>query len=179
MKQLSPKVRNILSWLLTITLAVVLALSVNVIVSSCKRQDLVEMDISFTVQDAQGNEVALSDFAGKPVVINFWAIWCPPCKAELPDFQAAYEQYGDEVEFLFIEVVNWRHETVADVEAFMEENGYDFPVYYDVNSDAETVCGVSSIPMSIFIGKDGKVTRTYLGAIPEFVLNNYIKEIIE
>ena len=105
--------------------------------------------------------------------------WCPPCKAELPDFQAAYEQYGDEVEFLFIEVVNWGHETVADVEAFMEENGYDFPVYYDVNSDAETVCGVSSIPMSIFIGKDGKVKRTYLGMIQEFVLNNYIKEIIE
>ena len=179
MKQLSSKMKNILSWLLTISLAVVLALSINLIVSSCKRQDLVEMEISFTVQDAQGNEVALSDFAGKPVVINFWAIWCPPCKQELPDFQAAYEKYGDEVEFLFVEVVNWKHETVADVEAFMTENGYDFPVYYDVSSDAETVCGVSSIPLSIFIGKDGKVKRTFLGAIPEFVLNNYIEEIVE
>ena len=73
----------------------------------------------------------------------------------------------------------WMPEKLSHQIAFMEENGYDFPVYYDVNSDAETVCGVTSIPMSIFIGKDGKVKRTYLGMIQEFVLNDYIKEIVE
>ncbi len=179
MKQISPKLKSILSWVLTFAVALVVLFAVNVIVSSCKRQDLVEMEINFTVQDAEGNEVSLSDFAGKPVVVNFWAIWCPPCKAELPDFQKAYNEYGDEIEFLFVEVVNWRGETVADVQAFMQQNGYDFPVYYDVDSNAETVCDVASIPLSVFIGKDGKIAHTYLGAIPEFLLNQYIQSILE
>ena len=179
MKPLAPKLKNVLSWILTLAIAIVLALAINLILSTCKRQDLVEMQIDFTVQDTDGNEVSLSDFAGKPVVINFWAIWCSPCKAELPDFQEAYEKYGEDVEFLFVEVVNWRGESVADVQAFMHQNGYDFPVYYDVASEAEAVCGVASIPFSIFIGRDGKIAHTYLGAIPEFLLNQYIQSILQ
>ncbi len=179
MKRPSPKLKNVISWVLTLALAIVLALTVNFVLSTCKRQELVDMEIDFVIQDANGNEVLLSDFAGKPVVINFWAIWCPPCKAELPEFQSAYEEYGDEVEFLFIEVASWRGETVEDVQAFMKENDYDFPVYYDISRSAETVCGVDSIPLSLFIGRDGKIARTYSGAIPAFLLNQYIQNILE
>ena len=56
----------------------------------------------FTVTDADGNAVKLSDFRGKGVVLNFWASWCGPCKSEMPHFQTAYEQYGDEVHFLMV-----------------------------------------------------------------------------
>lgn len=179
MKQISPKLKSIFSWILTFVVALMIVLAVNVIVSSCRRQDLIEMEIDFTVKDAQGKEVSLSDFAGKPVVVNFWATWCPPCKAELPDFQEAYDEYGDEVEFLFIDVIHWRNETVEEVQAFMEQNGYDFPVYYDTERDAESVCGVDSIPFSIFIGRDGKIAHTYLGAIPSFKLNQNIQSILK
>ena len=56
----------------------------------------------FTVQTMDGGDVKLSDFFGKPVIINFWATWCGPCKVELPAFQAAYEEYGDEIVFLMM-----------------------------------------------------------------------------
>ena len=57
---------------------------------------------NFTVQDADGNAVQLSDFRGKPVVLNFWASWCPPCKGEMPDFEAMYKIYSPDVQFMMV-----------------------------------------------------------------------------
>lgn len=75
----------------------------------------------FVVYDSEGNAVQLSDFSGKPVVINFWATWCGYCVKEMPSLQKAYEAYGDEVAFMIINVTDGHKETKEEAFAFVEE----------------------------------------------------------
>jgi len=82
----------------------------------------------FRVFDASGKEVRLSDFKGEVVVLNFWASWCPPCKEEMPYFQKAYEQYGDRVKFMMLDLVDGSRETKATGQKFIADNKYTFPV---------------------------------------------------
>ena len=78
----------------------------------------------FIVYDSEGNEVALSDFLGQPVVLNFWASWCGPCKSEMPDFQEVYEEYGEEVQFLMVNLTDGSQETVESASDYIANNGY-------------------------------------------------------
>lgn len=122
----------------------------------------------FTIYDAEGNAVHLSDFAGGPVVINFWASWCPPCKAELPDFEAAYkdnEKNGGTVQFLMVDLTDGERETKETADAFLAENGYTFPVYYDLDYSAAYTYGIRSIPMTLFVDADGYIADDYVGQI--------------
>ena len=119
----------------------------------------------FTVQDGEGNPVKLSDFFGKPIVLNFWASWCPPCKAELPDFEEAYKKYDGKVVFLMVNMTDNQRETVQVAKDFVSSQGYTFPVYYDVNYQAATVYGVRSIPQTYFISAEGEPVAYATGMI--------------
>lgn len=132
----------------------------------------------FTVYDAEGNAVSLSDFAGKPVVVNFWATWCPPCKAELPDFEDAWRKYGEDVTFLFVNLADSR-DTTEVVEAFMEDGGYEFPLYYDTDGDAAYAYGIYSIPVSLFVDAEGNLEQGYIGALNAEVIESCIGRILE
>ena len=138
--------------------------------------DFTNVAPSFRVIAENGREVELSDFYGKPIVVNFWATWCPPCKAELPDFQAAYEEYGDEVEFLMVAVL-WG-EAQSDVTTFLSDNGYSFPVYYDVYGEGVNTYGIEGIPMSLFIDKNGELKYSYNYMITDSVLIGSIQDIL-
>ena len=164
-------------WVLFAIALLTVALSFSYMRASCDKKELKDKEIQFTVQDKDGKAIALSDFDG-PIVINFWATWCSPCKRELPAFQETYDEYKDEVHFVFVNVLRWQGDSVADVEDFLRKNGYTFPTYYDVDREAERACGVSSIPLTLFIGKDGKVKKTYSGTISKTVLRNNIKSIL-
>ena len=109
----------------------------------------------FTMLDGEGNEVKLSDFQGKPVVLNFWASWCGPCKAEMPDFEDAYQEYGDDIHFVMVNLTDGTGETLDSAKAFLEEAGYSFPVYFDTQSLGAAAYGVSSIPRTYFIDAEG------------------------
>ena len=119
----------------------------------------------FTVQDWEGNMVKLSDFFGKPIVLNFWASWCPPCKAELPDFDDACKKYDGEVVFLMVNMTDNQIETVEVAKDFIKTYGYDFPVYFDVSYEAAMVYGVRSIPQTYFINAEGEAVATATGMI--------------
>lgn len=118
----------------------------------------------FTVVDGEGNKVALSDFIGKPVVLNFWASWCGPCKSEMPDFDDAFAQYGEEVQFLMVNCTGGR-ETVKTAQKFIQDNGYTFPVYFDTESSASRAYGVSSIPATYFIDAQGRGVAYGIGPL--------------
>ena len=119
----------------------------------------------FTVYDAEGNEVHLSDYFGKPIVLNFWASWCGPCQMEMPDFQEKYLELGEEVAFLMINMTDGGRETVQTASEFIASKGYTFPVFYDTMGMAAGVYGAYSLPTSYFINAQGHVIARAVGAI--------------
>ena len=119
----------------------------------------------FTMTDKDGNEVKLSNFAGKPIVLNFWASWCGPCQMEMPDFEEMYKTYGEEVQFVMVNMTDGSQETVESATQFITEKGYTFPVYYDTKMEGAYYYSVYSLPMTYFIGADGYVAGRNTGMI--------------
>lgn len=139
-----------------------------------------ELAMDFTVYGKDGEEIKLSDFQGKkPVVVNFWASWCDPCKEEMPYFQEAIEQYGDEVEFLMVNLTDGMRETVEKADKFIKESGYDMDIVYDLDLDATYTYYISSIPRTLFINRDGTLYYDYMGRITKEFLNSSIEKILE
>lgn len=132
----------------------------------------------FTVFDSDGNEVSLSDNIGKPVIINFWASWCSPCKTELPYFNSAYEEYKDDIVFMMINLTDGLSETTEKVKDFISENEYSFPVYYDTESSAASAYETMYIPLTVFINEKGEVEDSHVGMMSEAALYNYIDQLL-
>jgi len=134
----------------------------------------------FTVIDKNGNSVSLSDFIGRPIVLNFWASWCPPCKAEMPDYEDLYQEYSQKgVVFIMINMTDGSRETVNTATNFIADKGYSFPVYFDTLYSAAIAYNISSIPDSIFINKDGKIVSSYVGMIDADTLKSNLEKIIK
>ncbi len=121
--------------------------------------------LDFTVFDADGNAVKLSDLFGKPIVLNFWASWCPPCKGEMPEFNEVYEETGEDITFMMVDLVDGQRETKKTGAQYITEQGFSFPVYFDMKQDAANIYGIVSIPTTIFIDKEGYIVTGAQGAI--------------
>ena len=124
----------------------------------------------FNMTDWDGNTVRLSDFFGKPVVINFWASWCPPCRVEMPDFNRVYADIGNEVQFLMINLADGQQETVEIAKRYIESNNFSFPVYFDTRREGSRAYSIRYIPTTLFINKEGHIAVEDQGAINENAL---------
>lgn len=133
----------------------------------------------FTVYDADGKPVKLSDYIGKPIILNFWASWCPPCKSEMPDFNEIYKQQGEKYQFMMINLTDGSRETVETAKSFIEEQGYEFPVFYDKDIDAAMKYNTYSIPVTYFIDKNGNLAAYAQGAIDSATLQKGMEMIAE
>ena len=132
--------------------------------------------IDFTVQDADGNRTSLSDFFGKPIVLNFWNSNCPPCRQEMPDFQQIAKENPD-IHFMMVDTVGLNGETIESVKAYIEESGFSFPVYYDINMEAVSAYGIRAFPTTFLINKDGKVQAYQEGMLDKESLQNALPSI--
>jgi thiol-disulfide isomerase/thioredoxin len=131
----------------------------------------------FTVLDSKGKSVKLSDMLGKPIVLNFWASWCPPCKSEMPEFNAVYGEMSGDITFMMVDLVDGQRETKEKGESYVAKQGFSFPVYYDTEQEAAYTYGIASIPTTLFIDKDGYIITGVQGAIDKKTLRKWIDSI--
>ena len=124
----------------------------------------------FTMLDMDGNEVTLASFFGKPIVLNFWASWCGPCKMEMPEIQKFYDKYGQEIHFLLVSV----DDSLAAAKTFISDSGYTFPVFFDTDLDAAIKYSVYALPTTYFIDAEGYAVAQASGAIDAKLLQRGI-----
>lgn len=129
----------------------------------------------FTMTTSEGKTVSLSDFRGRPVLLNFWASWCGPCASEMPAIQKAWETYGSEVDFVIVNMTGMSGETEETAKAFLADAGYTFPAYFDANSSAARAFGVSSIPQTYLVNAEGNIIGGYMGAMDDAILAEGIR----
>ena len=132
----------------------------------------------FTVLDRNGNAVRLSDYFGKPIVLNFWATWCYYCKQEMPDFNRAYEAYPD-VQFLMVNATDGVKETVASATAYVEKEGFDFEIFFDTEGLARSAYYVNAYPITFFINAKGELVAYKSGMMNYATLEKGIGAIAE
>lgn len=136
----------------------------------------------YKVTDRETNEVEevhLSDYAGKPIVLNFWASWCGPCQMEMPDFHEKYKEIGDEVQFLMVNMTDGSRETIESVSDFIAQKEYTFPVFFDLDFDATGAYSVYSLPTTFFIDTEGNVAAQATGSIDAETLQKGIDMIYQ
>ncbi|WP_102048995.1 TlpA family protein disulfide reductase [Pygmaiobacter massiliensis] len=134
---------------------------------------------SFTVYDAKGNAVTLDSLKGKPIVLNFWASWCGPCKSEMPDFEKVYAEYKDKVHFAMVNMTDGQRETQEKAQAHIDKEGFTFPVYFDLDLDAAKTYGVSAIPATYVIDADGNLVAYANGTISSEALIGALDNILK
>ncbi|GAA0601390.1 hypothetical protein GCM10009001_17660 [Virgibacillus siamensis] len=118
--------------------------------------------LQFVLKTLEGKTVSLSDFRGKRVIVNFWATWCPPCRAEIPDFQKLYEK--KDVKILAVNLTD-TEKSKKDVSTFVKEFEMTFPVLMDVDSDVAEMYQVQAYPTSYIIDSSGHIQYRALGAM--------------
>jgi cytochrome c biogenesis protein CcmG/thiol:disulfide interchange protein DsbE len=117
----------------------------------------------FELASLNGQPVHLSDYKGHPVLINYWATWCPPCREELPLIQSRHEKYSSDLVVLAINA----GEDMATVENYIKTKGFTFPVLLDPEWKAEALFGIFAYPTSVFIDRNGIIQAKYVGGLNE------------
>jgi peroxiredoxin len=127
---------------------------------------------NFELKTLAGDTVKLSDLKGKKVMLNFWATWCPPCKAEMPAMEEFHKEAGDEVVILAVNI-----DPHLDVKAFVDENGITFPIPLDAEDKVNETYQVLSIPTTYFIDTKGNIGNKYIGAMNLDAMKQYTKDL--
>lgn len=130
--------------------------------------------LDFKLKDLDGKEVSLNDFKGKKVFLNFWASWCPPCKAEMPDIEKVYQETKDSD--LVILAVNVG-ESRDTAKSFLDDNNYNFAALLDSDQSVARQYNITGIPTSYFIDTEGNIVKTKIGPMTLEEMKSYISEL--
>lgn len=140
--------------------------------------------VSFELKDQYGKTHTLSEYKGKVIFLNFWATWCPPCRAEMPDIQKLYERSPKEGEGAVIvlgvaspKLGNEKEE--AGIKAFMDKNGYTYPVLMDAKGELFSAYGIRAIPTTFMIDREGNVYGRVQGALSGENIDKVVKQTLE
>lgn len=125
---------------------------------------------NFELKTLDGKTVKLSDYRGKKVILNFWATWCPPCKAEMPDIQKYYTEADDDVEILAVNI-----DPQYDVKKFVREANVTFPVLLDSDDEVNTLYRILTIPTTYFIDEEGIIRSKHLSVMTIEIIREHIK----
>ena len=128
----------------------------------------------FTLQDLDGNAITLSDLEGHPVILNFWATWCAPCRIEMPEFQAVYENHPDGD--LAIVAVNLDEPADRVSKFFRDDLGLTFTALLDDGGVIADQYGVFTYPTTYFLNADGVVTAVHRGSLTEKYIEDYLAD---
>ena len=132
-----------------------------------------ELAPDFTLIDLEGNQVSLSDFRGKTVFVNFWATWCPPCRAEMPEIEAVYQEYKDKgVVVIGVDI----REAEEEVRQYVQQGGYSWTFVLDTTGEVTTNYRITAIPTSLFIDREGIIRAMKVGAMTKRAMETKLAE---
>jgi len=133
----------------------------------------------FTLKTLDGSEASLSQFHGQPVLINFWASWCTPCRLEMPDLVRVYETHKAQG-FVILGVNLTFQDSLPDVQAFVKEFNMTFPVLLDEEGNVtHNLYRLRGLPLSVFVNHEGIITRLNLGAMMGEQIDQFVAEILK
>jgi peroxiredoxin len=133
----------------------------------------------FTLNTLDDGHVALSDLAGRPVLINFWASWCVPCRSEMPELVRAYETHKSEG-FIVLGLNVTSMDSPPDVQEFVDEFSVAFPVLLDKDGEVSLrIYRIPGIPTSIFLHRDGSIARVQVGGMTGDQIDEFVAEILQ
>ena len=133
----------------------------------------------FTAETIDGETVRLSDLRDKVVLVNIWASWCPPCRAEMPAIERTYQAYKDKG-FVVLAIDSTVQDTAANAQAFVNENKLSFPILMDETGEITRLYHVQSLPTSFFIGSDGIIREVVVGGpMAQALLSSRVEKLLK
>ncbi|WP_240374756.1 redoxin domain-containing protein [Bacillus piscicola] len=129
----------------------------------------------FTLETLAGEQISLSDLQGQKVIVNFWASWCPPCRAEMPEMQDFYMEHGDSVEILAVNLTQ-TEPGVEQVEDFRDDFGVSFPILLDQDIKVANLYDIQPIPTSYFVDSEGIIQHISIGPMTYDMMVNETKK---
>jgi len=129
----------------------------------------------FSLENLQGERVSLSDLKGQPILINFWATWCPPCRFEMPVIEAAYQKYRDQG---FVVLAVDVQEPRGLVQSYVKRLGLAFPVVLDRDGQVAADYRVRAYPTSVFINRKGEIMQIHRGMMTAEMIERYLANIL-
>jgi cytochrome c-type biogenesis protein len=130
----------------------------------------------FTLTGSTGEAISLSDYRGKIVFLNFWTTWCKYCLEEMPDFQEAYEKYGDDLQILLVNVTTDENIDRQGVIDWYEQFDYTMPMVLDEDGDVTSQFTIPGYPTTYFIDRDGSIIAYYPGLMSTELIDEVIEE---
>jgi peroxiredoxin len=132
----------------------------------------------FELSTTSGETIRLSELRGQAVLVNLWATWCPPCRAEIPAIEKVYNEYKDDG-FVVLAINMTYQDTLQSVAPFVTDHGLTFPILLDQTGETARAYQLRSLPSSFFIGRDGIIREVVIGGpMAEALLRTRVEEII-